>query len=167
MRKLQSKRNLKQLNLSQASEALSPWPGLLCPFSASLNLRDSFILELDFYLQDSSHYFTQSTLGFCIDSLYTIVQANRKHLISQMENFQIKFRNIHFAFYQLDHIPNNPKMPAAFKLPLIPTVKGILKITQLIRNSYYFNLFKHHNLKFAFFVCVFPRRAQCYSSAHN
>lgn len=54
MRKLQSKRNLKQLNLSQASEALSPWPGLLCPFSASLNLRDSFILELDFYLQDSS-----------------------------------------------------------------------------------------------------------------
>lgn len=55
MRKLQSKRNLKQLNLSQASEALSPWPGLLCPFSASLNLRDSFILELDFYLQDSCH----------------------------------------------------------------------------------------------------------------
>ena len=57
MRKLQSKRNLKQPNLSPAGEELSPRSGLLYPFSASLNLRDFFILELDFYLQDSSRNF--------------------------------------------------------------------------------------------------------------
>lgn len=84
MRKLQSKRNLKQLNLSPASEALSPWPGLLCPFSASLNLRDSFILELDFYLQDSSQCSARLTR-----SAWTLMTTGVRHSPAQNSSRQI------------------------------------------------------------------------------